>query len=80
MSLLQKTEEDNNAKQSCQVINVNNDGMETAGCICVATYAMEAVVVRVIPCRRALPDFVAFISFSMELGKVKKIRYMITKR
>ena len=38
---------------------------------CVATYAREAVVTRVIPCIRALPDLVAFTSFSTELGEVK---------
>ena len=79
MSLLQKTEEDDNAKRSCQVINVNDDGMETAGRTCVATYAMEAVVGRVIPCRRALPDFVAFVSFSTELGEVKMCLYACSR-
>ena len=73
VSLLQKTEEDDSAKWSCQVISV--DGMETAGHTCVATYAMEAVVTQVIPCKQALPDFVAFVSFSMELGKVKMCLY-----
>lgn len=38
---------------------------------CVAMYAREAVVTRVIPCSRALPDLVAFTSFSTELGEVK---------
>ena len=36
----------------------------------VATYAKEAVVTRVIPCMRALPDLVALTSFSTELGEV----------
>ena len=75
VSLLQKTEEDDSAKQSCQVISVNDDEMETAGHTCVATYAMEAMVAQVIPCKRALPDFVAFVSFSTELGKVKMCLY-----
>jgi len=34
-------------------------------------YAREAVVMRVIPCSRALPDLVALTSFSTELGEVK---------
>ena len=34
-------------------------------------YAREAVVMRVIPCSQALPDLVAFTSFSTELGEVK---------
>ena len=38
---------------------------------CVAIYAMEAGVTLVIPCRRALPDRVAFGAFSTELGDVK---------
>ena len=38
---------------------------------CVATYAKEAVVTRVIPCMRAFPDLVALTSFSTELGEVK---------
>lgn len=42
---------------------------------CVATYAREAVVTRVIPCIRALPDLVAFVSFSTELGEVKMCLY-----
>lgn len=37
---------------------------------CVAVYAMEALVTRVMPCIRALPDRVALQSFSTELGEV----------
>ena len=40
-------------------------------CTCIAMYAREAVVMRVIPCSRALPDLVALTSFSTELGEVK---------
>jgi len=38
---------------------------------CVATYAKEAVVARVIPWIRAFPDLVDLASFSTELGEVK---------
>jgi hypothetical protein len=41
------------------------------GCTCVATYAIEAVVTDFMPWIRALPDRVAFGSFSTELGDVK---------
>ena len=46
-----------------------------AECTCVAMYAREAIVTWVIPCRRALPDLVAFVSFSIELGEVKMCLY-----
>jgi len=45
------------------------------GCSITAMYARKAIVTWVIPCRRALPDLVAFISFSMELGEVKMCLY-----
>ena len=47
----------------------------TAKCTCVTMYAREAVVMWVIPCRQALPDLVAFVSFSMELSEVKMCLY-----
>jgi len=42
---------------------------------CVAMYAIEAGVTRVIPWIRALPDRVALGSFSTELGEVNMCLY-----
>jgi len=40
-------------------------------CTCIAMYAREAVVMRVIPYSQALSDLVALTSFSTKLGEVK---------
>lgn len=44
--------------------------MQESYITCVATYAIEGPVTRVIPWMRALPDRVALGSFSTELGDV----------
>jgi len=74
VSVLQKTEKDVRAKRRCYMISgVITE--HTVECTCVATYAREPAEMAVIPWSRALPDLVAFTSFSTELGEVKMCLY-----
>ena len=70
VSVLQKTDEEHNAKCNCNTVSQKYYGTTTKD-TCIATYAKEAVMAQVIPWIQAFLDLVDLASFSTELGKVK---------